>query len=53
MSIITPVMVQLIYEFIYRYGEVLTHLPFELKIHMPATDRGKRGYSNSYIAKLK
>lgn len=37
----------------YWYGEVLTQLPYELKLTMPRTDRGKRGYSNSYIAKLK
>jgi len=36
-----------------RYGEVLTQLPFELKIDMPPPDRGGRGYSDEYIAKSK
>ena len=35
------------YEFIYRQTKILTLLPFELKLQMPATDHGKRGYSNS------
>ena len=42
-----------IYEFIYRYGEFITQLPFELKLKMPPTDRGGRGYSDKYIAQLK
>ncbi len=41
------------YEFIYRYGEVLTQLPFEIKVQMPPTDSGKRGYSDTYINQLK
>ena len=36
----------------YRYGEVLTHLPYELKLRMPPADRGKR-YPNSYTKNLK
>jgi len=42
-----------VYEFIYWHSEFLTQLPFELQIAMPATDRGKRGYSDSYTKKLK
>lgn len=41
------------YEFIYRYGEVLTQLPYEIKVKMPPTDRGKRGYSNKLTASLR
>jgi len=41
------------YEFIYRYDDFITQLPFELKLTMPPTDRGGRGYSDSYIKKLK
>lgn len=37
---------------IYRHSEVVTQLPFELKLTMPPTDRGKRGYSDSYISKI-
>jgi len=37
----------------HRHGEVLTQLPFEIKTTMPATDKGKRGYSDQYIAQAK
>ena len=40
------------YEFtVYRYSQDLT-LPFELKFLMPATDRGRRGYSDEYADRL-
>jgi hypothetical protein len=42
-----------VYESIYWYDEVLTQLPFEIKLKMPPTDRGGRGYSDKYIAQLK
>ena len=38
---------------VHRYGEVLTQLPFEIKVQMPPTDSGKRGYSDTYINQLK
>lgn len=49
----TPVMLQLDYESIHRHSEFLTQLPFELKIAMPPTDSGNRGYSDKYINRLK
>lgn len=33
-----------------RHNDFLTQLPFELKLTMPATDRGGRGYSDEYVA---
>ena len=39
-------------EFIYWYDDFITQLPFELKLTMPPTDRGGRGYSDELIAKL-
>ena len=42
-----------VYESIYWHSESVTQLPFELKISMPPTDRGKRGYSDEYIKRLK
>lgn len=41
------------YEFVYRKAKVLTQLPFELKLQMPPTDRGGRGYSDEYIANIR
>ena len=52
-----------IYEFIYRYGKVLTQaktnnlspatqIPFEIKLAMPKPDRGGRGYSDKLVARL-
>jgi len=35
----------------YRYDDFITQLPFELKLTMPPTDRGSRGYSDEYVAK--
>ena len=40
------------YEFIYRQTKILTQLPFELKLRMPNTDRGGRGYSDNYIEEI-
>lgn len=40
------------YEFIYRNSKVLTQLPLDIKMRMPATDKGKRGYSDKLVAKL-
>ena len=51
------------YEFIYRYGKVLTQaktnnlspatqIPFEIKLAMPKPDRGGRGYSDKLVARL-
>ncbi len=40
------------YEPINRHSKVLTQLPFELKLRMPNTDRGGRGYSNQLVASL-
>jgi hypothetical protein len=40
------------YEFEYRYDDFITQLPFELKLTMPPTDRGGRGYSDEYVANL-
>lgn len=34
----------------YRY--CVTQQPFELKLTMPPTDRGGRGYSDEYVAEL-
>ncbi|MDB5161919.1 MAG: hypothetical protein JWM52_427 [Candidatus Saccharibacteria bacterium] len=42
-----------LYEFIYWHNEFITQLPFELKLTMPPTDKGRRGYSNSLVAKVK
>jgi hypothetical protein len=39
------------YELIYRYDDFITQLPFELKLTMPPTDRGGRGYSDEFVAK--
>ena len=33
-----------------RYDDFITQLPFELKLTMPPTDRGGRGYSDEYVA---
>lgn len=41
------------YEPVHRYGEVLTQLPFEIKVNMPATDSGKRGYSNKLTRSIR
>lgn len=41
------------YEFRNRYGEVLTHLPYELNLRMPATDRDKRGCLYNLVASLR
>lgn len=32
--------------------KVPTQLPFELKLRMPNTDRGGRGYSDEYIEEI-
>ena len=37
---------------VHRYDDFITQLPFELKLTMPPTDRGGRGYSDEYVAKL-
>ena len=37
----------------YWYSEVLIQLPFELNLAMPPTDKGKRGYSDEYVARTK
>ncbi len=29
------------------------NLPYELRIAMPPTDKGKRGYSDIYVAKIR
>lgn len=42
-----------LYGSIYRRDESVRQLPFELKISMPSTDRGKRVYSDEYVAKMK
>lgn len=39
-----------VYESSNRYGEILTQLPFELRVEMPEPDSG-RGYSNEYVFK--
>lgn len=36
------------YEFIHWHSEFLTQLPFELKLTMPPSDIGGRGYSDAY-----
>ncbi len=36
----------------HRYTYCVTQQPFELKLTMPPTDRGGRGYSDKYVAKL-
>lgn len=42
-----------IYEFTSNWHiKVPTQLPFELKLRMPSTDRGGRGYSDEYIAEI-
>ncbi len=38
------------YESINRYTYLVTQQPFELKLTMPPTDRGGRGYSDKYVA---
>lgn len=49
-------MVKMVYcvsdESINWHIKVLTQLPFELKLRMPSTDRGGRGYSDEYIAEI-
>lgn len=40
------------YEFRNWHIKVLTQLPFELKLRMPNTDRGGRGYSDEYITTI-
>jgi hypothetical protein len=40
------------YEFIHRYDEFITQLPFELKLTMPKPDRGGRGHSDTLVAQL-
>jgi|GEM_PF-5245547 len=35
------------------YDDFITQLPFEIKLTMPPTDRGKRGYSDAYILRLR
>ena len=35
-----------------RHIKALTQLPFELKLQMPPTDRGGRGYSDELVARL-
>lgn len=45
-------MVQSIYGFRDRQTKILTQLPFELKLRMPNTDRGGRGYSDEYIEEI-
>jgi hypothetical protein len=32
-----------------RYRYCVTQQPFELKLTMPPTDKGKRGYSDQYV----
>jgi len=39
------------FESFYRHSEVLTQLPFELRLEMPPTDRGGRGHSDKYVKK--
>lgn len=41
-----------LYEPFHWYDDFITQLPFELKLTMPPTDRGGRGYSDEYVAKL-
>lgn len=36
----------------HRYRYCVTQQPFELKLTMPPTDRGGRGYSDEYVAEL-
>jgi len=36
-----------------RYDDFITQLPFELKLTMPPTDRGGRGYSDKLVAEIK
>ena len=38
------------YEFINWYDDFITQLPFELKLTMPPTDKGGRGYSDKMVA---
>lgn len=35
-----------------RHIKVPTQLPFELKLRIPNTDRGGRGYSDKYIEEI-
>ena len=39
------------YELIYWYDDFITQLPFELKLTMPPTDKGGRGYSDELVAR--
>jgi hypothetical protein len=34
-----------------RYDDFITQLPFELKLTMPPTDKGGRGYSDKLVAR--
>ena len=40
------------YESIDWYTYLVTQQPFELKLTMPPTDRGGRGYSDEYVAEM-
>jgi len=40
------------HELKYRHIKVPTQLPFELKLRMPSTDHGGRGYSDEYITAI-
>jgi len=42
-----------IYVHLMRNSKVLTQLPFEIKMSMPPTDRGRRGYSDTLVANLR
>lgn len=46
-------MVNYVNEHLMRNVQILTQLPFEIKMRMPPTDKGKRGYSDEFVAKLK
>lgn len=37
-----------VYESFYRSGDFVTQLPFELKLNIPPTDLGKKGYSSRF-----
>lgn len=43
---------KLVYEPEHWHSEVITQLPLELKLTMPPTDKGKRGYSNEFAKRL-
>lgn len=36
-----------------RHSESVTQLPLEIKLAMPPTDRGGRGYSDEYVTILR